>query len=64
VDPETAVVHFWSPGGVRSRHCQAAACRVRHRCCYGRCRRPVLLLLPPPVLLRLLLVLLYSQFGD
>jgi len=28
VDPETAVSHFWPPGGVR-RPPQAAACRVR-----------------------------------
>jgi len=37
LDPETAVIHFWSPGGVRRRpqHDIAAAggrCRVCRRC--------------------------------
>jgi len=51
VDPETAEIHLWSPGGRPQRVAIPPL---------------LLLLLPPtpPVLLRLLLALLYSQFGD
>jgi len=36
LDPGTAVIHFWLPGGV---------CRKRSRCYYSRAPKPILALL-------------------
>jgi len=60
-NPETAVIHFWSPGGVRRRPQRVASAALLLRPLSRPPSLPRPLLLPPPVLLR---VLLYSQFGD
>jgi len=57
VDPETAVIHFWSPGGVRRRP-QRVASGVAAAATAAATTAAI------AVLLRLLLVLLYSQFGN
>jgi len=65
VDRKTAVIHFWSPGGVRRRPQRFASAAAATTA--PQLRRQLLPLLPPPpppVMLRLRLVLLYSHFGD
>jgi len=62
---ETAVIHFWLPGGVRRRPQRVTfagssggrdTLLPRRGFCCGRA--------PPLLRLLLLVVLLYSQFGD
>ena len=56
-DPKTAVIYFWSPGGVRLVRCDRVR-RQRRRTRRRRTRHAAAALRPPPLLLRPLSVLL------